>query len=86
MSKTTNPTKHIKVGGKSSDVEIPVHLKGSETEKKEAPLLKNSALFKTWNTQIKLKQSDKKKAGVGKGYKPMDSRQVTHNLRRRMGK
>jgi hypothetical protein len=23
---------------------------------------------------------------AGKGYKPMDNRQVTHNLRRRMGK
>ena len=66
--------KKIKITAKSKDVAIPVHvLPEGDWQKllKEKQDLQKAAKFK--NNSVK-------------GYKPKDSRQVIHNLRRRMGR
>jgi hypothetical protein len=66
--------KKIKISSKSKDVVIPVHI----------------APESDWQKLLKQKQAQDKaskiKNNLVKGYKPGDNRQVTHNLRRRMGR
>lgn len=65
--------KKIKVSGKSKDIIIPARI-ADESE---------------WAKLLKQKQDPKKSASPKtpvKGFKLSDGRQVTHNLRRRMGR
>ena len=66
--------KKIKITGKSKDIIIPVHI---------APESDWQKLLKQKQEQ---EQTAKAKKHMVKGIKPGDNRQVTHNLRRRMGR